>query len=152
MKHTVALACVAVNVLLLLANLSMPAWAQQVGQLFTFTTRTAIPFPVAVMRPTTPGQVAAIDVTPSAGASAHPDNGFAWFDACDADILFADGGVPVTCARLGIKPDGVEMGSRSFDGASAKPVYIIVNRQRVARFDADGLTVYGAVRAQKFAN
>ena len=104
-------------------------------------------FPVATIRPTTAGQVAAVDVMPSAGAVAHPDNGFAWFDACDTDILHAAGGVPVSCARLGIKPDRVEVGSRSFDGAPAKDVYIIRNNQVVGRFHAGGLEVFGTISA-----
>ncbi len=132
---------------------SQPAFAQIVMDRFSFGPRTALTeFPVASIRPSATGQIAALDVMPSAGASPHPDNGYAWFDACDADILHAYGDVPVTCARVGIKSDRVEFGSRNFDGGMPKDVYIIRDRQVIGRFHAGGLEVFGTVKAQAFTN
>lgn len=112
---------------------------------FSFLPRPAVSFPVATVRPETPASVAALDVTPSAGAVPNPDNGFAWIDACDADIRDSNGGVPVTCARVGVKADRVEFGSRNFDGGNPKDIYIIRGTQPVARFHAGGLEVYGTI-------
>lgn len=136
------------NVVVLLANMAMPAWSSLIVERFDLAPRTALTsFPVPAFRPTQPGQVIGIDAFPSAGAVANADNGYAWFDACDTDIMDATGSTPVACARMGIKPDRVEFGSRNFDGAPEKDIYIIRNRQVVAKFDAGGLTVYGTVKA-----
>lgn len=124
-----------------------------VNNTFSLTARSAITqFPVAVLRPTGQATIAALDIVPTAGAVPHPDNGFTWVDACDADVLHANGGTPVSCARMGIKPDRVEFGSRSFDGSTPRDVYIIRDRQVVARFHQGGLDVYGTIRARNFVN
>lgn len=111
---------------------------------FEITARgSVLGFPVPSFRPIEPGKVIGVDAFPSAGAVEHPDNGFAWFDACDADIM--NNNNPVVCARMGIKGDRVEFGSRNFNGAPSKDVYIIVDRTVVARFAKDGLHVNGKV-------
>jgi hypothetical protein len=53
----------------------------------------------------------------------------------------------VTCARMGVKLDRVEFGSRNWDGGMPKDIYIIRGTQVIARFHAGGLDVYGVVRA-----
>jgi hypothetical protein len=139
--------------LLVLAITSASVAYSAVGNDFELWARTYLTsFPVPSFRPTQPGKVIAVDAFPSQGAQANPDNGFAWFDACDADLMDAFGDVPVTCARMGIKPDRVEFGSRSFDGGVSKDIYIVRDRQVIARFDASGLTVFGEVKARSFAN
>jgi hypothetical protein len=141
------------NFAALFVSITQPALAQLVVDRFSFTARPGIStFPVAAIRPTGAAQVVALDVMPSAGAMPHADNGYAWFDACDADILSAAGNVPVTCARMGIKPDRVEFGSRNWDGGLQKDVYIVRDRQVIARFHAGGLEVFGTVKAQAFIN
>ncbi|URF02780.1 hypothetical protein [Cupriavidus campinensis] len=82
---------------------------------------------------------------PSAGAICNATEGCAWIDVCDTDILYANGDLPVGCARISAKKDRVEFGSRSFDGASNRDVYIIRNNQVVGKFDNNGLTVYGTI-------
>lgn len=92
----------------------------------------------------------AFDIMPSAGAIPHPANGFAWFDACDANLQDAYGNVAVGCARLIIKPDCVEVGHIAYDGAPMKPVYIISNGQRVAKFTPTGVEFFVPVKAPSF--
>lgn len=143
----------AINVCATIANISSPAWAQLVVDRFSLAPRTGITaFPVPSFKPTSPGQVIGVDAFPSAGAAPHPDNGYSWFDACDADLQHANGNVAVTCARMGVKHDRVEFGSRNFDGGMPKDVYIIRDRQIIGKFDSTGLTVFGIVKAQGFAN
>lgn len=141
------------KLLITLAVLPTLAFAQTNDQAYSLMPRTELKaFPVPSFRPSTPGRVIGVDAFPSAGASAHPDNGYSWFDACDADIQHANGNVPVTCARMGIKPDRVEFGSRNFDGGAPKNIYIVRDRQVIAIFDEYGLTVFGTVRARGFQN
>lgn len=141
------------NLIILAANTASPALADFIVSRFELAPRTAITaFPVPSFRPTTPGQVIAVDAYPSAGAVANPDNGYAWFDACDKDLMNAGNSnpVPVTCARMGVQTDRVEFGSRNFDGGAQKDVWIVRDRQVVAKFDSTGLTVFGTVKASGF--
>lgn len=139
------------NFLFLIGNATSPAWASLIVDRFELAPRSAITsFPVPSFRPSTPGKVIAVDAFPSAGAVANPDSGFAWFDACDADLMHANGNVPVTCARMGVKADRVEFGSRHFDGGTPKDIYIIKGTSVIARFGSDGLTVNGPVKASSF--
>ncbi|MGO4763801.1 hypothetical protein AB4120_14790 [Cupriavidus sp. 2KB_3] len=115
-------------------------------QPFELRARSAISaIPVPSFRPASPGKVIALDVMPSAGAKCT-DEGCAWVDVCDADVMHAKGDVPVGCARIAAKADRVEFGSRNFDGAAPRDIYIIRDGRAVARFDADGLTVFGKIR------
>jgi hypothetical protein len=141
----------AFNLFCLVVLTTKPAFAQLVIDRFSLSPRSAVTeFPVVSIRPTTAATVAALDVMPSGGALPHPDNGYAWMDACDADILHSNGSVPVTCARVGVKHDRVEFGSRNFDGGIPKDVYIIRDRQVLARFHSGGLDVYGKIRASSW--
>lgn len=142
---------IVVNLLILVANMASPALADFIVSRFELAPRTAVTaFPVPSFRPTGTGQVIGVDAYPSANAIAHPDNDYAWFDACDKDLMTANGNVPVTCARMGVQTDRVEFGSRNFDGGAQKDVWIVRDRQVVAKFDATGLTVFGTVKASGF--
>lgn len=93
----------------------------------TLSTRTAPQTPVPSFRPIMPNRPIGMDLIPSGPDPVEfGDNGFAWFDACDADILLVDL-EPVACARLGIRGDRIEIGSRAWFGAPNKPVYISQN-------------------------
>lgn len=116
---------------------------------FNLLSRLYVPFPVASFEPVGSNQVMAVDVFPSPGADENSDNGYAWIDACDANLTSANGDVPVTCARMGIKSDRVEFGSREFDGGKAKNIYIIKGRKILAKFDDNGLTVFGEIKSIK---
>lgn len=152
MKNTF-IGLTAVNLLILIANMAGPVLADLIVSRFELAPRTGIAsFPVPSFRPTTAGQVIGVDAYPSAGAVPHPDNGYAWFDACDKDLMTASGNVPVTCARMGVQTDRVEFGSRNFDGGAQKDIWIVRDRQVVAKFDATGMTVYGTVKASRFEN
>lgn len=153
MKNKLGIFCVVANVLVLIANLSLPAWAQSVSGAFDILARTYMTnFPVPSFRPTQANKIIALDVYPNGTPAPNSDNGFAWIDACDADLLNANGNVPVTCARMGIKPDRVEFGSRNFDGGAQKDIYIVRGSQVVAKFTSTGLRVYGTVTADNFSN
>lgn len=144
-------ALTSLNILILLANLGSPALSGFISSRFELTARAHVTeFPVPSVRPTTAGQVVGFDVYPSIGAIPHPDNGYAWFDACDKDLMTANGDVPVTCARMGVQTNRVEFGSRNFDGGAQKDVWIVRDRQVIAKFDAAGLTVFGTVKASGF--
>lgn len=145
------LAITALNVAILGANMVSPVLADLIVSRFELAPRTAVTsFPVPSFRPTTAGQVIGVDAYPSAGAVAHPDNGYSWFDACDKDLMAANGNVPVTCARMGVQTDRVEFGSRNFDGGAQKDVWIVRDRQVIAKFTSTGLTVFGTVTANGF--
>jgi hypothetical protein len=120
-----------------------------VMDIFELRTRSTVTWaPVASFRPLVDGQVMAVDAMPKGQAIEHPDNGYAWFDACDSDIM--DNNQSVVCARMGIKSDRVEFGSRNFNGAQAKDVYIVRDRQVIAKFTEGGLQVFGTVTANSF--
>ncbi len=79
--------------------------------------------PVPSFRPTTEDQNMALDIMPNGTpAREFGNNGYAWFDACDTDILTH--AMPVGCARVGIRGDRAEFGYRSFDGGPDKMVSI----------------------------
>ena len=128
------------------ANLTLPVWATTVMGAFDILERTHITsFPVPSFRPTGTNKVIALDVYPNGTPTPNSDSGYAWIDACDADLLNANGTTPVTCARMGVKEDKVEFGSRNYDGGAIKPVWIIVGNTHVATFDASGLKVFGTI-------
>lgn len=147
MRHS-AIVLTLINAAILGLSISAPAWSHTGIERFALDIRSVITaFPVAVFRPTEPAKVMALDVMPSAGAVEHPDNGFAWVDACDVDVKDNDNAVG--CARMGVRSNAVEFGSRSFNGAAVKDVYIIRDRKIVAKFDAEGLTVYGKLKVEE---
>jgi hypothetical protein len=106
------------------------------GNRWVLGTRTALPdMAVPSIRPKS-GAVA-FDIMPKAGATEVNNEGYAWLDVCDTDCLDNDPAVGV--ARVGIKSDRVEFGSKGFEGATGKPVSIIVDGTEVARFTSSGL-------------
>jgi hypothetical protein len=131
-------------------SMTGPSIAQSEAKTWTLAARSLLPIPVPSFTPTADRQVIGVDAYPSPGAEPDPDNGYSWFDACDANLMHSKGDTPVTCARMGIKADRVEFGSREFDGGAQKDVYIIRGKEVLARFGADGLTVYGPVTAKEF--
>ena len=97
-------------------------------QAFTLSTR-AVPtsFPVPVFRPNTSNTAIAFDIMPNGNSvSEVGNNGYAWFDACDKDLLLGTGTMPVSCARVGIRSDRVEFGSRAFDSGPVRKVSIAI--------------------------
>ena len=135
-------------ILLAAAALCAPALAQTD---YSLVPRKFPTFPVPTFKPALPDQPLALDLAPS-GAGYSPDNGYTWFDACDKDLVDDDGQVRVRCARMGIKADGVEIGSRAFNGAPEADVYLIVGRKRVARITADSVQFFVPIRAPGFTN
>jgi hypothetical protein len=116
-------------------------WSQAVS----LSTRTAPQTPVPSFRPTKPNMPIGFDLIPSGPAPVEfGDNGFSWFDACDSDILAVDL-KPVTCARMGVRGDRIEIGSRAWFGAPNKPVYISQNGYGYLGVLPDGQIVFYGV-------
>lgn len=65
--------------------------AQQTNHTFLFgpRTNTALTNPVPTLQPKTAALVCALDIAPSAGATAQANNGFAWIDVCDGPVIDA---------------------------------------------------------------
>lgn len=101
-------------------------------------------FPAVVVQPRVPG-VMAFDVLPRGNPEENSDNGFAWNDTCDVDLIETPD-APVVCARVGIKSDRVEVGVRSFNGAKARPVHIIFNGQTKMIVDHEGVSILGDLK------
>lgn len=79
-------------------------------------------FPVPTFQPREPGKTIALDLHPTVGAVESPNNGFTWFDACDADIMH-DNAAPVRCGRLAVRSDGVVVGAVTFNSGAALPLF-----------------------------
>jgi hypothetical protein len=79
-------------------------------------------FPVPTFQPRSAGKTLALDLHPTVGAIESPNNGFTWFDACDADIMH-DNVAPTRCARLAVRSDGVVVGAVTFNGGAALPLF-----------------------------
>ncbi|MGJ0531820.1 beta strand repeat-containing protein [Methylocystis sp.] len=94
---------------------------------FTLSTRDALAgsLPVPSFRPTDANTTLALDLMPNGSPAEFGTNGYAWLDVCDTDILV--GNPAVTCGRIGARSGAIEMGSRSFNGASAKPLWLTVD-------------------------
>jgi hypothetical protein len=80
-------------------------------------------FPVPTFQPREPGKTLALDLHPTVGAVESGNNGFTWFDACDADIMH-DNLAPTRCGRLAVRSDGVVVGAVTFNGGAALPLFI----------------------------
>jgi hypothetical protein len=80
-----------------------------------------IEWPVAYLRPTSPGKQIALDLFPTAGAESVGTLGYTWFDACNADLT-ENALAPVQCARLSIRREGAVFGALSYNGALAHKV------------------------------
>lgn len=81
-------------------------------------------YPVFVLDPSEPGQVAAFDITPSAGA--QPVGGYmAWVDICNWPVRSAPTS-PGGALFLGITPTATVIGSRVFNGHSIMPLFFQV--------------------------
>lgn len=82
-------------------------------------------FPAAFAQPTVSDKVMAVDLMPNGNPVELTGHGITWLDLCDAD-LHANSSAPTTCARIGIREDFVEIGSRSFNGGTIKPIVFTV--------------------------
>jgi hypothetical protein len=91
---------------------------------FGIGTRDVVPnIPVVTTRPTTPNTALAADWMPNGIAVEFGNNGYTWGDWCDADCFHGQSPTGVTTARVGIRAECVEFGSRSF-GRPLKPVWL----------------------------
>jgi hypothetical protein len=74
---------------------------------------------VPTIRPTQPDTVIAMDVMPNGSPGDARDYGTPWIDVCDRDVLTSEAGA-VGTACVAVFSDHVEIGARSFNGASDK--------------------------------
>lgn len=95
-------------------------------------------FPVPTFR-AAPGIPIAMDVMPGPGATESAGEGFAWFDVCDRDCLDTNG--PVNTVRLGARSDRMEIGSRSYNGATTRPLHLTSNGTTFLQANAAGTGV-----------
>lgn len=97
-------------------------------QAFTLSTR-AVPtsLPVPSFRPHVVNTPLAFDLMPNGTPAEFGNNGYTWMDVCDTDLLLGTGTMPVTCGRVGIRSDRVEVGTRTFDGGTAKKLSLSIN-------------------------
>jgi hypothetical protein len=95
-------------------------------QPYTLTHRNiGLAFPVPTLRPSTANQVIALDVMPNGTPTEFGDNGFAWIDVVDKDVISTN--PALTVARIGNRSSGIEFGSRTFNGATQKPLLLTIN-------------------------
>jgi hypothetical protein len=90
-------------------------------------------FPVLGIRPHTIDKPIAWDIIPNGNASEYGDNGFAWLDIVDKDIIGIN--PPFRSARFSIRGDRVEIGTKIFNGAAKIPLSIIQSSDEVIRID-----------------
>lgn len=123
---------------------------------FTFVPKaTATTYPVAVITPLDSSHRMALDITPGRLASGK-GHGFAWIDVCEPN----DGSL--NCARIAARENDMQIGSRLFGGAVAKPlVFTVGSDTEVMRLTTDfnvgvgtrtptvKLDVNGPMRAQQ---
>ncbi len=118
-------------------------------QAFTLSTR-AVPttFPVPAFRPNTANTALAFDIFPNGSPAEVGNNGYAWFDACDKDLLLGTGTIAVSCARVGIRSDRVEFGSRSFEGGPVRKLALAVQGTSYLEVGSNGqISLYNLVTA-----
>jgi hypothetical protein len=89
----------------------------------------------AVIRPTSPDQRMAFDVTPRGQPAEMANHGFAWVDICDTDVL-ATPQASMRCARAAVTGRDVRFGVMAFNGAEPVPVRIVSNSAVLATFSA----------------
>lgn len=91
-------------------------------------------FPVSTLKPVLSGNMA-FDIMPMGTPGNYSDNGIAWMDVCDANVIGGAGAV--TTARVGVSGSAVQLGMRSFGGASEKKVNIVMGTDSVMTFNTD---------------
>lgn len=126
-------------------GLAMTAGAVVASNAYLFVARPEITsFPAVVVQPQSQG-VMAFDVLPKGRPAENADNGYAWHDTCGTDLILYPND-PVSCARMGVKSDRIEIGERAFQGAAPRPVHIIQGGQTRMIIDASGVRVIGNLR------
>lgn len=125
------------------ADSSISALTAQIGQTnansqYELARRDSLnSYPVPLIRPVQTNKVIALDVMPNGSPSEIAGNGFAWIDVCDADIK-TGGSTPVKCARVGVRSDVVEFGSKNFDGAASPlPISFTMGALEAIRIGVD---------------
>lgn len=96
----------------------------------------SIGFPVVLFKPNSTGNKnIAFDIMPTGTPGDYNGTeGIAWMDICDKNV--ADENTAVTAARVGISSTAVQFGSRQFNGASAKPVQIVIGTSTKMQIEA----------------
>lgn len=104
---------------------------------FNLTARTDVAtYPVISLRPKAADKTVSLELMPNGAAVESAGNGYAWFDVADTDVL---SGGAVSTARVGMRSDAAEFGSRAFLGAACKPMVLSYDGADIARVDANGV-------------
>lgn len=112
---------------------------------FTFRGRQGVGWPVPYLRPTETNSFIALDVSPNGTPKPHANAGFSWTDWTNGDV--DDPNAVFAAARVGIKPEGVHLGSWKQAEHSSVPVLLQVDGLEVSRLTARGFST-----SSKFLN
>lgn len=97
-----------------------------------------------------PNAPIALDLMPLGNPSDFGENGVAWIDICNRDML-VNPNVPVSCARVGVDYAGnIYIGQKTFNGGATKEIRFLVGNSIKAVLSTEGLEVFGKVKAQSF--
>lgn len=88
----------------------------------------------------------ALDVGPRGRPADEKNSDRAWIDVCNADLIQAPE-APVDCLYLGAWGERMVLGSRSFSGSKAKPLYLRAGNKIVGKISEQGLEIYGSITA-----
>lgn len=101
-------------------------------------------FPVVVFRPNHVSRIA-FDVMPNGSPVEDTDNGVAWSDICNADLI-ANHNAPVSCVRSGAFLSKAVIGQRSFNGAPHVPLIIVQGGKTRLVIDDGVIDIIGELR------
>jgi hypothetical protein len=121
---------------------------------FTLDPRTAVStLPVPTFRPTTLNTCIALDLMPNGNSPADPFGSdlITWIDLCDKD-LYQTTSVPYTLFSIRNRTSQLELGSRTGNGASAKPITVVMDTTEVLRVTPGGALQMGGTNTVLDAN
>jgi|GEM_PF-1945879 len=102
--------------------------------------------PVPSFRPHNGGALA-LDIMPGGAAPAeNSDNGYAWIDVVDNDLLMASG-TATTALRLGNRSTYLEVGSRQFNSGTLKALALTMDATPVLVINTDSRVSVGSTTA-----
>jgi hypothetical protein len=110
---------------------------------------------VAEIHPNNELHTMALDIAPGNNCTPHPANGYAWVDVMDRSTIDHEG-LPTRSARVGIKPDCIEVGSLAWDGATPLPIHLIIGGVTAVEIRLDPtnndpvLTIKGRIKARGY--
>jgi hypothetical protein len=95
--------------------------------------RSVTAFPAPYFRPLTTDKEIGFDVMPNGTPVENGNNGFAWIDVIDKDASASQ--PSMNAARVGMRSTAANFSSRSFNGASAKPIWMDIDGVNALEID-----------------